>query len=186
MGLAELAVVAEECAAAGVPLLLFLVSPAICGEILSRFATPEQCAQWLPPLANGEAKMAFAITEPDAGSNSHRISTTAVPSEGGYRINGTKYYISGVDEAAQILVVTRTGLDEATGRATLSLFVVDSDAPGLEVVPLPVEIRAPEKQFTLFFDDVAVDPRAASAARERGCGRSSSASTPSAWSPPPS
>jgi alkylation response protein AidB-like acyl-CoA dehydrogenase len=63
-----------------------------------------------------------------------------------------------VDEAAQILVVTRTGLDEATGRATLSLFVVDSDAPGLEVVPLPVEIRAPEKQFTLFFDDVAVDP----------------------------
>jgi alkylation response protein AidB-like acyl-CoA dehydrogenase len=158
MGLAELAVVAEECAAAGVPLLLFLVSPAICGEILSRFATPEQCAQWLPPLANGEAKMAFAITEPDAGSNSHRISTTAVPSEGGYRINGTKYYISGVDEAAQILVVTRTGLDEATGRATLSLFVVDSDAPGLEVVPLPVEIRAPEKQFTLFFDDVAVDP----------------------------
>jgi alkylation response protein AidB-like acyl-CoA dehydrogenase len=104
--------------------------------------------------------MAFAITEPDAGSNSHRISTVALRtgSAGGYVLRGTKYYISGVDEAAHVLVVARTGVSSATGDAELSLFVVDTDAPGLQREIIPVEICAPEKQFTLFFDDVAVSP----------------------------
>ena len=52
-----------------------------------------------PGLGTGQDKMAFAITEPDAGSNSHRISTVATPVADGYRMRGTKYYISGVDEA---------------------------------------------------------------------------------------
>src|SRR5271166_2472996 len=78
MGIAELAIVCEEVAAAGCPLLLMLVSPAICGTLLARFGTAAQRARWLPALSSGAEKMAFAITEPDAGSNSHRISTTAV------------------------------------------------------------------------------------------------------------
>ena len=53
-----------------------------------------------------------------------------------------------------MLVVTRTSTDEATGRGRLSLFVVDFDTPGVEITPIPVEIVAPEKQFTLFFDNV--------------------------------
>ena len=100
--------------------------------------------------------MVFAITEPDAGSNSHNISTTATRDGDLWRLRGTKTYISGVDEAAQMLVVARTGTDEQTGRARLSLFIVDTDAPGLERQMIPVEIRAPEKQFTLFFDHVEV------------------------------
>jgi len=158
MGMSELAVVCEECAAAGTPLLLLLVSPAICGAVIARFGSPEQRERWLPGLGAGTEKMAFAITEPDAGSNSHRISTVATRHGGGWRIRGTKYYISGVDEAGAVLVVVRTATDERTGRGVLSLFVVDTDAPGLQREVIPVEILAPEKQFTLFFDDVEVGP----------------------------
>jgi alkylation response protein AidB-like acyl-CoA dehydrogenase len=100
--------------------------------------------------------MAFAITEPDAGSNSHQLSMTATPDGDEWVLRGTKYYISGFDEAELVLVVTRTGTDEATGKAQLSLFVVDVDAPGLTATVIDVEIAAPEKQFTLFFDDVSV------------------------------
>ncbi len=154
-GITELAIVCEEVAAQGCPLLLILVSAAICGELIGRFGTEEQKAQWLPGLARSE-KMAFAITEPDAGSNSHRLSTTATRDGDVYRLRGTKTYISGVDEADRMLVVTRTGVDEATGHGLLSLFVVDTDAPGLTRTPIPTGIQSPETQFTLFFDDVEV------------------------------
>ncbi len=156
MGIAELAIVMEELSANGCPLLLLVVSPAICATIIANFGTDAQKAKWLPGFATGELKMAFAITEPDAGSNSHNISTAAARDGDIYRLRGTKYYISGADEAQAVLVVTRTGVDESTGRAKLSLLVVDLDSPGVEMTVIPVEIVAPEKQFTLFFDNVEV------------------------------
>ena len=114
----------------------------------SRGSGPTSSARaWLPGLATGD-KMAFAITEPDAGSNSHNLSTTATRDGEVCRLRGTKTYISGVDEATAMLVVARTGTDERRrATARLSLFVVDTDAPGLERTPIPVEIGAPEKQF---------------------------------------
>jgi alkylation response protein AidB-like acyl-CoA dehydrogenase len=155
-GITELAIVEEELAAQGCPLLLLVVSPAICATIISAFGTDQQRERWLPGIGDGSLKMAFAITEPDAGSNSHNISTMAARDGDVYRLNGTKYYISGCDESQAVLVVTRTSTDEDTGRGRLSLFVVDLDAAGLEMTPIPVEIVAPEKQFTLFFDNVEV------------------------------
>ena len=149
MGITELAIVCEEVAAAGCPMLLILVSPAICATLLATYGTDTQKQRWLPPMAAGTSKMAFAITEPDAGSNSHRISTTAQRDGDEWRLNGTKYYISGVDESDAVVVVARTGTHEGTGRAQLSLFVVDTDAKGFEAAHIPVEIAAPEKQFTL-------------------------------------
>lgn len=154
-GMVELAIVCEELAAQGCPLLLILVSPAICGELIATFGTTAQKDRWLRPMAVG-AKMVFAITEPDAGSNSHNIATTATRDGDVYRLNGSKTYISGVDEAEAMVVVTRTSTDPGSGRARLSLFVVDTDAPGLERTLIPMEISGPEKQFTLFFDDVEV------------------------------
>jgi len=156
-GITELAMVTEELAAAGCPLLIMVVSPAICGTIIAKFGTEAQKQRWLPGFATGELKMAFAITEPDAGSNSHNLSLTATKDGDIYRLNGSKYYISGVDEAQAMLVVTRSGVDPDTGRGKLSLFVVDTDTPGLDKQVLPVEITAPEKQFTLFFDNVQVE-----------------------------
>jgi alkylation response protein AidB-like acyl-CoA dehydrogenase len=156
-GITELAAVGEELAAAGCPLLVIVVSPAICATIIAKFGTEEQKQRWLPGFATGELKMAFAITEPDAGSNSHNLSLTATKDGDLYRLNGSKYYISGVDECQAILVVTRSGIDPDTGRGRLSLFVVDTDTPGLDNQVLPVEITAPEKQYTLFFDNVQVE-----------------------------
>jgi len=156
MGISELAIVLEELAAHGCPLLMMVVSPAICATIIASFGTPEQRTRWLPRFATGELKMSFAITEPDAGSNSHNLATTASRDGDVYRLNGTKYYISGCDEAEAVLVVTKTGVDEGSGRGKLSLLVVDLDAPGLDKTVIPVEIVAPEKQFTLFFDNVEV------------------------------
>ncbi len=156
LGIYELTIVCEELAAQGCPLLLLIVVPAICGSILSKWGSEEQKQRWLPRLASGESKMAFAITEPDAGSNSHEIATVAVREGDHYRLRGTKYYISGADESESVLVVAKTGADSATGRGGLSLFVVDMDAPGLTSQIIPVEIVSPDKQFTLFFDDVRI------------------------------
>ncbi|HVE26102.1 MAG TPA: acyl-CoA dehydrogenase family protein [Sporichthya sp.] len=155
-GLLELAIVCEETAAGGCPLLLLLVSAAISGEMITRFGSEEQRSYWLPRMASGRSKVVFAITEPDAGSNSHRLSTSARRDGDDFVISGTKYYISGVDEAEAILVVTSTGRDERTGHGELTLFVVPTDAPGLVKTPLPVSAKLPERQFTLFFDDVRV------------------------------
>ena len=153
-GLTELTLVCEEIAAAGTPLLLLLVSAAISAGMISEFGTDEQRQAWLPGLASGATKVVFAITEPDAGSNTHRLSTTAVRDGDEWVLNGTKYYISGVDEAEALLVVTRTGQD-ASG-AQLSLFIVPTGAAGLEKHLLPVDLLLPERQFTLHFDGVRV------------------------------
>src|ERR687896_2326176 len=157
MGISELAIVTEELAGHGCPLLLLMVSPAICGTLLARFGTPGQRERWLPPIASGERKMVFAITEPDAGSNTHKLDTVATRDGDGWRISGRKYYISGVDEADAVLVVSRTGVEEGSGRGRLSLFIVDTDAPGLDRTLIELQVHAPERQFFLFLDDVRVD-----------------------------
>lgn len=167
-GLTELALVCEELGAQGTPLLLLVVSAAISAEVLTRFGTDGQRAAWLPGLAAGRTKVVFAITEPDAGSNTHRLSTTATRDGDGWVLRGTKYFISGVDEAEALLVVARTGPAPSAapggqpGRdaTALSLFIVPADSPGLERRVLPVDLLLPEKQFTLHFDDVRAGPEA--------------------------
>ena len=101
--------------------------------------------------------MAFAITEPDAGSNSHQHLHGGHPRR--RRVPPQRHQVLHLRRRRgrpHILVVTRTGVDEETGRGRLSLFVVPTDAPGLQRTVIPVEIVAPEKQYTLFFDDVRV------------------------------
>ena len=76
-GIGDVAAVCEELAAQGCPLLMMVVSPAICGTVISRYGTEAQKQKWLPGICDGTETMAFAITEPDAGTNSHNITTTA-------------------------------------------------------------------------------------------------------------
>ncbi|MET7450698.1 acyl-CoA dehydrogenase family protein [Streptomyces sp. NPDC005574] len=154
-GIAELSIVLEELGAAGCPLLMLVVSPAICGTVIARFGTEAQKRAWLPGLADGTRTMAFGITEPDAGSNSHRITTTARrdPDSGDWLLTGRKVYISGVDIADATLIVGRTE-DARTGRLKPCLFIVPRDADGFLRRPIDMELHGAEKQFELTLDDV--------------------------------
>ncbi|WP_327065481.1 acyl-CoA dehydrogenase family protein [Kitasatospora sp. NBC_01250] len=152
-GVYELAIVLEELGTVGCPLLMLVVSPAICGTILARFGTEEQKRAWLPGLADGSRRMAFAITEPDAGSNSHKLSTVAKRDGGDWVLNGRKVFISGIDGSDAVLVVGRTE-DARTGKLKPALFIVPRRTPGFEYRPIPMELVSPERQFQVFLDDV--------------------------------
>src|ERR1700712_4923723 len=152
-GMYELALVMEEMAGAGCALLMMVVSPAINGTIISTFGTEDQKKRWIPGIADGSITMAFAITEPDAGSNSHRITTTARRDGSDWVLSGQKVYISGVDQAQAVLVVGRS--EEAkTGNLKPALFVVPTDTPGLSYTKIDMELVSPENQFQLFLDEV--------------------------------
>lgn len=152
-GMYELSMVMEELSAAGCPLLMTVVSPAINGTIIARYGTEEQKQQWVPGIADGSITMAFAITEPDAGSNSHRITTTARRDGSDWVLSGQKVWISGVDQSQAVLVVGRTE-ERKTGNLRPALFIVPTDAPGLTFTKIPMELVAPESQFQVFLDDV--------------------------------
>ncbi|MFV0129332.1 acyl-CoA dehydrogenase family protein [Streptomyces sp. HMX112] len=158
-GMAELSIVLEELGAAGCPLLMMVVSPAICGTVVARFGTGEQKRRWLPGLADGTRTMAFGITEPDAGSNSHRITTTARRDGAGWVLTGRKVFVSGVDIADATLVVGRTE-DERTGRLKPCLFVVPRDTEGFGRRRIDMELHAHEKQFELTLDEVRLPAEA--------------------------
>jgi alkylation response protein AidB-like acyl-CoA dehydrogenase len=149
----ELALVMEELSAGGCPLLLMVVSPAINGTIIAKFGTDEQKKRWVPGIADGSITMAFAITEPDAGSNSHRITTTARRDGSDWILSGQKVWISGLDQSQYVLVVGRSQ-EAKTGNLRPALFVVPTDAPGLTFTKIPMELTMPENQFQVFMDDV--------------------------------
>lgn len=150
-GIGDLAAVLEELATAGCPLLMMVVSPAICATVISRFGTEDQKAKWLPGLCDGSLVFAFAITEPDAGSNSHKLTTTATRAGADWILNGRKVFISGVEDAQAVLVVARTA-DARTGKLKPVLFVVPTDS--FEYKKIDMELVACDKQFALFFDGV--------------------------------
>ncbi|WP_199254105.1 acyl-CoA dehydrogenase family protein [Mycolicibacterium mengxianglii] len=156
-GMYELSLVMEEMAAAGSALLMMVVSPAINGTIIAKFGTDDQKKRWLPGIADGAITMAFAITEPDAGSNSHRITTTARRDGSDWILNGQKVYISGVDQAQAVLVVGRAVRSDTGAKSESlrpALFVVPTDTPGLSYTKIDMEMVSPEFQFQLFLDDV--------------------------------
>src|SRR3954465_13536922 len=156
LGMSALAAVGEEIAAAGCSLLLIVVSPAIVGSILARHGTEGQKEEWLRGIAAGTTKVAFAITEPDAGTNPHNLSTSLERRGDRFVLNGQKTFISAVEHADAVLVVARSRLPD--GQLGLpSLCLVDVDAPGFTRDPIPMPYIGPDKQWTLFFDDVELD-----------------------------
>jgi alkylation response protein AidB-like acyl-CoA dehydrogenase len=161
-GMYELSLVMEEMSAAGSPLLMMVVSPAINGTIISKFGTEEQKKRWLPSIADGSITMAFAITEPDAGSNSHRITTTARRDGSDWILSGQKVFISGIDQAQAVLIVGRTYKDGVAKSESLrpALFIVPTDAKGLSWTKIDMELCMPESQFQVFLDEVRLPAEA--------------------------
>jgi alkylation response protein AidB-like acyl-CoA dehydrogenase len=156
LGMSALAAVGEEISAAGCSLLLIVVSPAIVGSILAKHGTPDQKNRWLRGIGAGATKIAFAITEADAGSNSHKIKTSLRRDGDRFFLNGQKTFISGVEEAHEVLVVARTKLEDGS-LGLPSLCIVDVDAPGFTRQVIPMPRMGPDRQWTLYFDNVELD-----------------------------
>lgn len=118
------------------------------------YGSPEQIERYLKPAIRGQMKDAYAVTEAGAGSDPSRIESTAVPSDGGYRINGEKWFVTTGDVASVYIVVVNL-LDG--GEKLPTLFAVDRDAPGIEFVDEPqFTHNYPEGHPTIQFTDVEV------------------------------
>ena len=120
---------------------------------ISLFGTDDQKARWLPGVAAGETIAAFALSEPEAGSDVAALSTTARRDGDGWILDGTKTFISNGGLADRYTVFARTGGDGAKG---LGAFVVDADTPGFEVVER-IPLMAPHPLATIRFNQCRID-----------------------------
>ena len=152
-GIYELSLVLEEVSAEGAPLIMMVVSPAIVGTVLARYGTAAQRQEWLPGISAGSTVVAFGITEPDAGSNSHNIATVARRDGSDWILNGRKTFVTGVPNADAVLIVARTQ-HARTGQLRPAMFLLPRQAPGFSYHPIEMDIAETERQCQLFIDDV--------------------------------
>jgi acyl-CoA dehydrogenase len=120
---------------------------------ISLKGTPQQQAEYLPRVASGHAVAAFALSEPEAGSDVAAMQCSAIESPEGYRLNGEKTWISNGGIADFYVVFARTG--EAPGARGISAFIVNADAPGLEIAER-IDVVAPHPLAKLHFHNVLV------------------------------
>lgn len=158
-GIYELSLVLEEISAEGAPLIMMVVSPAIVGTVLARYGTPEQRTRWLPGIADGSTVVAFGITEPDAGSNSHNITTIAHQDGSDWILTGRKTFVTGVPNADAVLIVARVQ-HARTGRLRPAMFLLPRETPGFSYYPIEMDIVETERQCQLFIDDVRLPAEA--------------------------
>lgn len=106
----------------------FLSIHNMCGGMIDKFGTPANRARWLPDLCRMDKVFSYCLTEPGSGSDAAALRTRAERVDGGWRLNGTKAFISGGSYSDAYLVMVRTGGDGARGISTL---VVETGTPGL-------------------------------------------------------
>lgn len=132
MGNLELAIVLEEinraCASTGVTLS---VHCSLLGSPITKFGTEEQKKKYLPRLASGELLGAYALTEPDAGSDASNQKTTAKKTGDHYLLNGTKIFVTSGDHAGVMIVYARTSNEHRT--RGISAFLVEPSFPGFKL-----------------------------------------------------
>lgn len=161
LGLQALTAAVEVLGRAGLvnALVILTAMDALC---VLRNGSEDLKGRILPEVAAGRMKIAFALTEPDAGSNAFRISTFARRDGDVYRVTGQKTYISGIDEADRALLVCRTvsaddlkaqGLPKAYG---MTLLLLDPKVPGVTLRPMPMRGIEGARQFTVHLDGAAV------------------------------
>ena len=123
------------------------------GVTIQRAGRPQVAERWVPAIANGEAVAAFALSEPEHGTDAGAIELAATGGpEDGYRLSGVKTWISNAPEADVYVVFARTTPD--AGAKGVSAFVVPGDSPGLSGEP--IELLSGHPIGRLSFDDVRV------------------------------
>jgi alkylation response protein AidB-like acyl-CoA dehydrogenase len=126
-------------------------------ELIARVGTRDQQEAWLPRIASGEAKIAFALTEPDSGSDAAKIRTRMITNgDDSVQISGQKVFTSGAAVADLIITVVRSSESSET-QGGLSLVMVDPASPGVEVKPIRKMGLKPLDLCEVYFDDVKVD-----------------------------
>ncbi|QUH05992.1 acyl-CoA/acyl-ACP dehydrogenase [Saccharopolyspora erythraea] len=126
--------VVEELAAGPTSMAVCLIVQYMGVQLLTTLGTREQKEDVLAPLAGGAQRIAFALTEPDAGTDvAAAMRTRAERSDGRWVLSGTKTWISGPKVADHVIVVARTGPAEPSRVDGISLFVVPTTAPGLRI-----------------------------------------------------
>ncbi|MDJ0274031.1 MAG: acyl-CoA dehydrogenase family protein [Nitrososphaerota archaeon] len=145
----------EALALEGLPVLQFLVTHFSRHIVLSA-GTEEQIRRFVTPTCTEGRRMSFALTEPEAGSNTWRISTLARRDGDGYVITGQKVFISGARESDYMLLVARTKRYDEVGdkRYGISLFVLETSDPGIRMEPLDIDMKGPEWQYAVYLDSV--------------------------------
>src|ERR687895_745515 len=123
------------------------------GHPILRAGHPQIADDWIPRLAAGTAVAAFALSEPDAGSDVAALELRAEPDGDGYRLTGTKTWISNAPDADVYSVFARTSDNGAKG---ITAFAVPRDSDGLSGEP--IELVAPHPVGRLDFDGVSVGP----------------------------
>lgn len=127
-------------------------------EPLLHYGSEEQKQRYLPPTATGESYFSFGITEPDAGTNTFKIKTTAIRQpDGTFLLNGGKTYQTAFLEADNCLLVARTQpYDPANRTKGISLFIVDTKLHGISATPMDIGMYLPEMQYQTYFDNVVL------------------------------
>lgn len=157
-GLIEECIVVEELARGMFALGTIYQLAAYCGaRSIAYYGSEAQKARYLPAIASGDVYFAFGITEPGGGTDVlSAMKTTAKEVDGRYRINGQKLYTSNADQADYILTVVRTKQVEHRKADGLSVLIVPTDAPGLEIRKLGKLGGRCLSTCEVFFDDVEV------------------------------
>lgn len=144
-----------------------LVHAYMAAPHIARFGTTEQKARFLAPMIRGETLAAIAVTEPGAGSDVAGMTTRAVRADGGWRITGTKMFITNAGLADVLVVGARTG--PGSRHAGITTFIVDADAPGIALgAPLRKMGWHASDTREVVLDDVAVDDDRVLGAEGRG------------------
>jgi acyl-CoA dehydrogenase len=162
LGMLEMALVIENLVAGGAGSTLaqiFMITPIFGGVTVSRFGSAAMKAALLPKIVAGEMHCCMALTEPDAGSNSLAIKTFAAEEGNGWRLNGRKIWITGVEVAEKMLVVARTRKLEEVAKKTegISLFFVDVKREGVSHASIDKLGTNTIASSNVFFDDVRLD-----------------------------
>ncbi len=135
--------------------IVILEHTSLATQAILDFGTDSQKEQYLPGLASGEAIGAFALSEPDAGSDARSISTQAVHEGGEYVLNGVKTWVGNAGIAG-LFVVLAVSDPKANGRG-MSAFIVEKDAPGLKVGRRELSLGVRGATFhTVYLDGVRV------------------------------
>ena len=159
-GMVEMHLFLEGLSNNGIPLLNLVVGAAMSLGFIAKYGSLAQKTRYLADACKGKTRFCFAITEPDAGSNTIRTKTIATKRGNRFSLNGQKTFITDADGSDFALVVARTTPHTDVQRKTegFTLFVVDLKSKGIEKQYIPVSIPAPETQWQLFFDDVDLGP----------------------------